>query len=65
MNSINSLGSGKPKMVSLDAVIIRADGSREDLGTIAYWNRNPLLRLLYRIKRHFNSKSYNFLKGQK
>ena len=28
----------------VQAVIIRADGSREDLGTISYWHRNPLKR---------------------
>jgi hypothetical protein len=34
----------------LQAVIIRADGRREQLGTIAYWHRNPLRRLWARIR---------------
>jgi hypothetical protein len=37
------------KSVSLEAVVIRADGTREDLGTIAYWHKNPLRRLYYRL----------------
>lgn len=35
---------------SISAVVIRADGRREDLGTISYWNRNPLKRLMWRLK---------------
>lgn len=30
--------------ISIQAVVIRADGTTEDLGTIAYWNKNPLRR---------------------
>jgi hypothetical protein len=37
------------KSVSLEAVVIRADGTREDLGTIAYWHKNPLRRLYHRL----------------
>lgn len=33
------------------AVITRADGRVEDLGSIAYWHRNPLRRLAWRIQR--------------
>ena len=36
--------------VSIEAVVIRADGSREDLGTISYWHKNPLRRLLWRMR---------------
>ena len=32
------------KSAQFDAVIIRADGTRENLGTIAYYHRNPLRR---------------------
>jgi hypothetical protein len=32
------------KQTSIDAVVIRADGTRVDLGTIAYYHRNPLRR---------------------
>lgn len=37
--------------VVVEAVIIRADGSSEDLGTVAYWHRNPLRRLLWRLSK--------------
>lgn len=40
-----------PKMASIDAVIIRADGTRVNLGTIAYYHKNPLKRLWWKIKR--------------
>jgi hypothetical protein len=36
---------------SISAVIIRADGRREDLGRISYWHRNPLRRWLWRLRR--------------
>lgn len=35
--------------VELQAVIVRADGTVEDLGTVAYWNKNPLRRFWRRI----------------
>jgi hypothetical protein len=42
----------------LEATIIRADGTREELGTVAYWHKNPLrrwwARLALRIKGRFH-----------
>lgn len=38
------------KSVQLEAVVIRADGTREDLGVVSYWHRNPLRRLLARAR---------------
>jgi hypothetical protein len=35
----------------LEAVVIRKDGTREELGTVAYWHRNPLKRLWARFAR--------------
>jgi hypothetical protein len=49
---ISSASAGVESM-SVEAVVIRADGTREDLGQIAYWNRNPLKRLAWRIRRLF------------
>lgn len=37
----------------ISAVIIRADGTREDLGVISYWHRNPLKRGWFKIKQLF------------
>lgn len=34
---------------SIEAVIIRADGTREELGVVSYWHRNPLRRLWWRL----------------
>ena len=39
------------KMVSMDAKIIRANGRVEELGTIAYWHRNPLKRMAWHVGR--------------
>jgi hypothetical protein len=45
------LASVPIKEASIEAVIIRADGRCEPLGTIAYFHRNPLRRLAWRIGR--------------
>lgn len=39
----------KTKEASISAVIIRADGTVENLGVIAYYHRNPLKRWLWRL----------------
>jgi hypothetical protein len=39
------LTNAKARESRITAVITRADGRVEDLGTIAYWHRNPLRRL--------------------
>lgn len=41
------------KSASIQAIVIRKDGTREDLGTVAYYHRNPIKRLVYRVKRFF------------
>jgi hypothetical protein len=45
----------KVKQMEISAIITRADGTIEDLGTIQYWNKNIFKRLLWRIKKwlHF------------
>ena len=45
--------NSKTKEISLSAVVIRADGTHEDLGIISYWHHNPLKRLLFIIKQRF------------
>ena len=39
------------KEIQIEAVVIRADGKREDLGVVSYWNKNPLKRLSNKITR--------------
>lgn len=39
----------KIKSASIQAVVTRADGTVEHLGTISYWHQNPLRRLLWRL----------------
>lgn len=49
---------GEVREQTTRAVITRADGTVEDLGVIAHYHRNPLLRFAYRLgirlKRIFN-----------
>lgn len=33
----------------MSAVIIRADGRREDLGIVAYYNKNPLKQFAFEV----------------
>lgn len=42
--------SSNVKEAQIEAVVIRADGTRENLGTIAYFHKNPLRRFLWRLK---------------
>lgn len=52
---------GRAKYSSISAVVTRADGTVENLGVIAFWHRNPFLRiagnLLIKIKELFNGRS--------
>lgn len=41
--------TGRITEMSVEAVVIRADGRREPLGTIAYWHENPVRRLVWRL----------------
>ena len=43
--------NAKVKQMELSAIITRADGTIEDLGTIQYWHKNPLKRMIWRIKK--------------
>lgn len=48
MNVIQKSGV---KESSIQAVIIRADGTKEDLGTISYWHQNPFKRFWFKLKK--------------
>ena len=39
------------KEIQLVATIIRADGSKVELGVIDYWHKNPFKRIIWRIKK--------------
>lgn len=39
---------GSLKEASITAVVIRADGTTEDLGVVSRWHKNPLVRLKWR-----------------
>lgn len=42
------------KEVVIEATVIRADGTREELGQISYWHKNPLRRLAHKLKEKRN-----------
>lgn len=41
----------KVQEASISAVKIHTDGTREDLGVISYWHRNPFKRLWWRLRK--------------
>jgi hypothetical protein len=49
------LANSQVKQMEISAVITRADGSVENLGTIQYWHKNPFKRILWRIKTWLHS----------
>jgi hypothetical protein len=44
------LGEQKFKEVTIEATIIRADGSKVPLGVIAYYHKNPVKRWVHALK---------------
>lgn len=51
MNRVKVGGGNAGTSVTVEAVVIRADGTREPLGRVAYWHRNPLRRWLWRLSK--------------
>ena len=43
------------KEAQIIATITRADGTVEELGVIDYWHRNPIKRIIWRIKKWLHS----------
>ena len=39
------------KSQTIEAVITRADGTKEYLGVISFWHRNPFIRWGWKIKK--------------
>ena len=42
--------SSDVREMSIEAVVIRADGTREDLGKISYWHKDPVQRLIWWLR---------------
>ena len=43
-------GKSRPRELIIEATVHRADGTVEELGRVAYWHKNPLMRLAHRVK---------------
>lgn len=48
-------GKGKLQEITWEAKVIRADGTIEDLGVIAYYHKNPIKRCAYNLKKWLHS----------
>lgn len=58
------MGAAMPfRSAEVSLKVIRANGDVEDLGVVAYWHRNPLLRLRWRISQWLRGKSAGRIKG--
>ena len=42
---------GGLREVTIEATVIRADGTREELGVVSSWHKNPLIRLARKLRR--------------
>ena len=51
-----NLGFSKVGKQEVSIKIIRADGSEEDLGVVAYYSSNPLKRAIFKIKKFLGIK---------
>lgn len=51
--------SDQPKMMSISAVVHRADGTEEDLGVISYWHQNPVKRLAFKVGQWIKTRRAN------
>ena len=45
-----NIGNSECKSAELSMVVIRADGSTEELGVVSYYNRNPIKQLIWNVK---------------
>lgn len=43
-------GPSNCKSAELSMVIIRADGTKQDLGVVSYYSRNPIKQLIWNLK---------------
>ncbi len=41
---------------TVEAVVIRADGTVENIGVVAYWHRSRLMRALWRIRQFWRGR---------
>lgn len=48
------------KSVQIEAIVIRANGKREDLGTISMWHSNPFKRYAFSVSQWFKKSLAKF-----
>lgn len=42
---------GAVKEATIEIVVLRANGDREELGIVSYWHKNPLRRWAFALRR--------------
>jgi hypothetical protein len=47
---------GGVREATIEAVVIRKDGTREDLGVVSYYHKNPLRRAAWALKQKMRSR---------
>lgn len=47
--------NGGLKELQIEAKVMRADGTVEDLGVVSYYSRNPVKRVLWRVSQWLRS----------
>jgi hypothetical protein len=60
MSTISGIGNAKSAEVSM--VVVRANGTREDLGVVSYYSKNPIKRAIFKIKQMLGIKISSTLK---
>ena len=50
------IAQSNAKEIQLVATITRADGTVEELGVIDYWHKNPIKRIIWKIKNFLERK---------
>jgi len=48
------LAHANVKEATISVMVIRANGTREDLGEVSYWHRNPIKRVAWKLRRAVN-----------
>lgn len=56
-------GVSNCESAEVSMVVIRADGTKQDLGVVSYYNKNPFKRTMFYIKQYFNKLKTFFIKG--
>lgn len=52
---MTQVAHGELKEIQIEAVVIRADGTKENHGVVSYYHKNPLKRLKYHLLKRLSN----------